>query len=204
MSVNYTVVGDTRRKSQALDLVEKLDASLALDSHGRWGPGINHLRAWVLGNTLKSDWIAVIEDDAILCDDFVEKVDKLLETAPTDVVSLYLGTGYPRHLVRSAQSAVELAESRGENWLTLHTLNHAVCVLVRQSRVNDMLSVILPRRHHAADEAISEWAQLRGIRISYPTVSLVDHRDEEPIISSSKRSDNEKRSLARRAFRFLG
>lgn len=203
-AVSYTVVGDSRRKILATRLADRLEASLALDVDGRWGPGVNHARAWVLGNTEKCDWICVIEDDAILCTDFIRLSEKALANAPTPVVSFYLGSNYPTNLAPRAVEVQRHAEDNKQDWLQLNTLNHAVCVAIRESHVDDMLRYVTDRPKLDIDAAMSEWAQVRGIKVSYPTVSLVDHLDDEPVIDQHKRSDHQSRGKPRKALRFLG
>ncbi|QEM41561.1 n-acetylglucosaminyltransferase [Gordonia phage Forza] len=202
--ISYVVVGDSSRTEDALNLAEDLGASLALDKDRRWGPGVNHMRAWILGNTSECDWIVVVEDDAILCTDFLLHAEKALEDAPTPLVSFYLGTNYPSHLARKAKELVEHAEKYHLEWVKLYTLNHAVCVAIQQTHVDDMLDYVSKLKKRPIDEAITEWAQRRRIEASYPTVSLVDHRDETPVIQQQERSDTTARTLPRRALRFRG
>lgn len=202
--VSYAVVGDSRRKILATRLADRLDASLALDVDGRWGPGVNHIRAWVLGNTEKCDWICVIEDDAILCTDFIRLSEKMLTNAPTPVVSFYLGSNYPTNLASRAVEMQKHAEENKHEWLQLNTLNHAVCVAIKVCWVDDMLKYVANRPKLDIDAAISEWTQIRGIKVSYPTASLVDHLDDESVIDRNKRSDRQDRGKPRKALRFLG
>lgn len=199
MLVSTAIVAHSTRKAQAFDLAITLDASIAYDL-GDCGPGVNHRRAWQLANTPAADWVCVIEDDAILCTDFRAQLEQTLSTAPTPVVSLYLGTGYPLHLVEVAQRAADQAASRGEQWITLPTCNHAVALCIRQDLVADMLehteSSSLP-----IDEAIGAWARDRRRQISYPVVSLVDHADGPTVIAHP---DGIARTRARRAIKFEG
>lgn len=202
-NISYVVIGDTRRKDRAVDLAHKLNASLALDTDGRWGPTVNHRRGWTLGNTEKCDWVVVIEDDAILCDNFLDNARDALDNAPTPLVSFYLGTSYPAHLVCKAEQMLEKAENEGDDWLQLDTLNHAVCVALRVPLVDSMLDYVAERRR-PIDEAITEWAQSMRVKVSYPVISLVNHLDDETIIAQNQRSDRVKRDKPRKAFRFLG
>lgn len=197
MLVSTAVVAHSARKHHAYDLAATLDASLAYDPAGTYGPGTNHRRAWQLANTSAAHWIMVVEDDALPCADFINQLAALLPTAPTPVVSLYLGTNYPPHLAPRALRAQAEAARQGEPWLTLATCNHAVALAIRQPLVDHMLANIdtdLP-----IDEAISDWATQHGHAISYPTISLVDHRDEPTVINHP---DGQPRSLPRRAIAY--
>lgn len=203
MIINYAVVGDTRRIDLAISLTYSLEASLALDKNGQWGPGVNHRRAWTIANSEDADWIVVLEDDAELCKDFLKHAERALSEAPTDVVSFYLGTNYPIPHAQVAERRVLEAESLGQRWIEMSTLNHAVAVAVRQSHVRDMLHFVATQ-DLPIDEAITQWAKVRRIRVSYPIVSLVDHMDHFSVIDQKDRSDSVERRLPRRALRFLG
>lgn len=204
LNISFVVVGDYRRLDLATRLAKDIGCSLALDVDHRWGPGINHIRAWVLGNTTTCDWVCVIEDDAILCDDFVKQAEQALMTAPSPLVSFYLGTSYPPHRVKIAESELSRSIDEDRDWVTLATLNHAVCVALRQDYVSDMIDYVAKRPGVPIDDAISEWALMKHVPVNYPVDSLVDHLDSEPVISANDRGDSTARTLPRRAMRFRG
>lgn len=199
--ISYVVVGDTRREAQAKALANKLHAPLALDTAGRWGPSANHLRAWILGNTEPCDWICVIEDDAILCNDFLTKAEKTLCDTSHQAVSFYLGTNYPTNLAPFAEKKAKSAAERGDTWIELSTLNHAVAVAIRQTHAAKLIEY-LERSKSSTDEAINQWLQMRRYRVCYPLPSLVDHLDEQSIIAPQSRSDRKDRVLPRKAVFF--
>jgi hypothetical protein len=196
MLVSTAIVAHSTRKAQAFDLAITLDASIAYDL-GDHGPGANHRRAWQLANTPAADWILIIEDDAIPCPNFHTRLAEALTTAPTPIVSLYLGTGYPLHLVDQAAEAMSHAQAQHKPWLTLPTMNHAVAICIRQPLVADMLHHTDPDQ--PIDEAIGAWAQSHSVPISYSVPSLVDHRDQPPITAHP---DGLGRTRPRRAIAF--
>lgn len=201
MRTATAIVAHTTRMLDACDLARNLDASIVLDA-GQYGPGVNHLRAWaLLAADPHADWLIAIEDDAIPCVDFEHQLAALLPTAPTPVVSLYLGTGHPAHLVRHAARMQAQAEARGDDWLTLPTMNHAVAVCIRADLAADMLTHLdgVDWRRLAVDEAIGSWTRDRGHEVSYPTLSLVDHRDDTSLIAHP---DGRPRTRPRHAIRF--
>ncbi|QBZ72701.1 glucosyltransferase [Gordonia phage Phendrix] len=198
--ISYVVVGDSRRARRAYNLAGRLGASVALDLEGKWGPGINHRRAWILGNTEKCDWIVVMEDDAILCTNFLEKAEKALVDAPTDIVSFYLGTGYPLQHQSEIRRRVAIADETDASWIQMRSMNHAVCIAMKQELVTPMLDHVATSRK-PIDEAIGKWARTQQILVSYPVESLVDHADEETLI---KHPDGIARTKPRRAIRFAG
>lgn len=199
MLVSTAIVAHSTRKAQAFDLAITLDASIAYDL-GDHGPGANHRRAWQLANTSAADHVLVIEDDAVLCSNFRDRLAALLDSAPTPIVSLYSGTSYPLHLADQAANAATQAEANGHDWFTLPTLNHAVAVCIRQDHVDSMLDHTngspLP-----IDEAIGAWASDHHTAVSYTAPSLVDHADGPTVIDHP---DGLGRTLPRRAIRFAG
>ena len=203
LNISYVVVGDHRRLDRATSLANDLCASLALDKDGRWGPGVNHMRAWILGNTTKCDWICVLEDDAVLCTEFLKHAEEALRNAPSPLVSFYLGTNYPSNKAARAEAEVSAAVEAERDWITLPSLNHGVCIALRQEHVNSMIEYATKSKR-PIDEAINEWSQMRRIKTSYPTYSLVDHLDEDILITNSQRSDRQERLLPRRAIKFRG
>lgn len=200
MRVATAVVAHSGRAAHAYDLAATLGASIAMDD-GTIGPGHNHLRAWTL--TRHGDWALVIEDDAILATNFTGHLHRLLPTAPTPIVSLYLGTNYPPHLYPAALEADEAARHAGEDWATLPTMNHAVAIAIRGNLVDDMIRTVAPAvaLDVPIDRAIGDWAAHRDTQISYTCPSLVDHRDEPTLIAHP---DGHARSKPRKAIRFAG
>ncbi|MGP3708500.1 hypothetical protein [Gordonia paraffinivorans] len=197
MIVSTAIVAHHTRKAWATDLAIATDASLALDP-GLWGPGHNHRRAWQLANTTAADWILVIEDDAILCTNFTARLHAALETAPTPVVSLYLGTNYPTRYATTTTQAITQADQTGAHWITQPTLNHAVAVAIQQHHVTPMLNHT-EHTNKPIDEAITQWMRTNNIRCSYTHPSLVDHRDNDTVIDGRT-----PRLLPRKAHRFAG
>src|SRR5690606_31733722 len=60
--------------------------------NNEWDTGA---RAWRLHDP-DADWHLVLQDDAILCPNFADRLHATLAQAPTGPVSLYIGTGRPR------------------------------------------------------------------------------------------------------------
>lgn len=81
----------TERFDRAVALARQLkNCSIIVDPDGLWkGGSRNQLRTW---EALKADppgWALAVEDDAILHPDFWDRANRLLQTAPSPVVSFY-------------------------------------------------------------------------------------------------------------------
>ncbi|HMS74176.1 hypothetical protein [Gordonia sp. (in: high G+C Gram-positive bacteria)] len=198
--ITTSVVAHSARKAAAFDLAIALDASVAYDFEGEFGPGVNHRRAWELAQCPDADWAVVIEDDVVLADNFPDRLAEVLSSAPTPVVSLYAGLHFPRHLAPPLAGYIHAAAQRGERWVQASTLNHAVAVAIRQDLVDDMLDNIeLLVDYMPIDEAITVWCQERGHEVSYCVPSIVDHADGPTLIDHP---DGIERDMPRRAVLF--
>lgn len=200
MLYRIAVVGDVRRKTQAYELAQALDADLVLDTQAS-GLTANGQRAWAAASMTNSDWTVVLEDDAIPCTDFHTRLAEALTSTPTDVVSLYCGTSYPLQAQDVYRLAITEADNAGANYFTLPNLWHTVGVAIRTPLVKQMLEHIdgltLP-----LDEAITTWMLAEGRRAAYTHPSLVDHRDDHTVI---QHPDGIERTMPpRKAWRYAG
>lgn len=191
------VVAHLSRQVQAVDLAETVRADYTGWDDGTLGATGNHRKvwSWLAGTT--AEWCVVLEDDAQPVTHFSEHVGAALSAAPTSVVSLYLGTGYPRHWQRKIAQAAAAADRERAAWIVSTHLLHAVGVAIRTDLVPDMLAhtetLSLP-----IDEAITAWAQTRGHLVAYTWPSLLDHRDEATLLAHP---DGARRTRPRRAWR---
>lgn len=176
--------------------MEDVGAVFLSMSNGNWNCEQNHLRVWrYMAEHNPEPFSVVLEDDAVPCEGFREQLEQVLAVAPTPVVGLYLGTSTPPHWQRPIRQAITEAEREGAHWLITHSVINAVGVAIR----TDLLPV-KPPVGKPIDEALAQWAKTNGRLVGYPLPSLLDHRDEEPVIR--KRADGGKRTEPRVAWRF--
>ena len=123
--ISWTVVGHTARAIHAASLARNLKAQLVMDD-GTLGADANHLRAWAIEPHPNANWVGVLEDDAQPVAGFAEQVDVALAAAPTDIVSLYLGTGRPLRWQERMAHATDQSDEDGAHWITSTHLLHAV------------------------------------------------------------------------------
>lgn len=188
------VVSHVGRRDMAFALVDQVrPAALFEDSTGI-GCEANHARAWqwMTDHRTSVDWCVVLEDDAQPVEGFHDQLAAALAVAPAPIVSLYLGTGYPPLWQPRIRAAIHATEGTSTNWLLAHSLLHAVGVAIR----SDLLPMKL-NPHIAIDQAISNWAKRNDHLVAYTLPSLVDHADEQPVIT--QRFDRHPRTKPRRA-----
>ncbi|NKS98788.1 hypothetical protein GS498_20450, partial [Rhodococcus hoagii] len=175
-----------QRLPQAVQLLETIGGVLTLDD-GTLGSTRNHIRAWEEAhesNTIGAEWIAVIEDDAVPVPWIHTVMQMVLDNAPCDIVSGYLGQGRPPEY----QPRIREALGSGATWIVADELLHHVAVFVRTERVPSMIASLRDRPNFPCDEAVSLWACNNGLPVAYVVPSPFDHADTEPVICDASRA----------------
>jgi hypothetical protein len=124
-------------------------------------------------------WHVVVQDDALVCDGFGERLGEVLEGARDQAVSLYLG----REKWHVRVQAREAWES-GADFLELERLYWGVGIALPTAMVPRMLEwATSPERSFPdgwkgkrCDTRVSRWCMDQGIPVRYPLPSLLDHR----------------------------
>jgi hypothetical protein len=185
-SIKIGIVADLRRREQAEQLADKVDATVLCFDDGIAGVTKNHIRTWTRLQQYGAEWLVVLEDDAVPVDDFRYQLTQALINAPTDIVSLYLGTGYPKAWQRFIRTALTEARKADANYLVSTHVLHGVGVAIKSSLVDDMLRMVgwmsQDQRTWPVDEQITHWARMRAHRVAYTRPSLVDHMDGESLV----------------------
>lgn len=176
MTIHIAVVGHVSRQARAEALAESLAAELFLDT-GTHGARWNHDRALTWGRPLKGH-LLVVEDDAEPAPRFLEQVTQWVQDNPTDLISYYLGTGYPPSYQPRVRQLLTTANDR----IHLPTLIHAVAYSIPCN--------LIPRvRPGKADHALGRaWQLTTGRPIIYTVPSLVDHADTDSIQNAGHRA----------------
>ena len=185
MRIKYAVVGHHSRRESATKLARSLNAALAMDEGGT-GSLRNHDLAWMMAYNPDADWIVVLEDDAILLNDFERHVQEALQHVPRDgAVSFYTGTGQPFRYPVSA--AVKKALRRGASWLRANSLYWGPAVALPVHHVQPMLRFVkdIDRPY---DQRLGLYLLANRYPCFYTMPSLVDHQDGESLIQASDRT----------------
>lgn len=162
------------------DLKKQLkDAKVHLDQGmGVWDTGA---RAWRSYNH-DAVWHLVIQDDAILCADFISKASAALSAADAvRPVSFYLGDVRPHPEI--VEPALDMVREIGLPWLEMEGPWWGVAIALPTALIPKMLewcdAVTETKRY---DRRIAWYFAKQQIRCWYTCPSLVDHRtgDETP------------------------
>lgn len=171
------------RMEAATQLADQTNGILSLDAHGM-GAGRAHEAALETAGRLEAHkWTLLLEDDAILCDDWHNQIQAALESAPTNIVSLYLGTGYPQ----AKQADIKKLATTDTNYIISNTLRHHVAVAVKAHLIPRLVQA-LQKFGGAPDNRLGDAAASLGETIAYTNPSIVDHQDDTPIITGRVRS----------------
>lgn len=179
MRIGIAVMAHESRLAAAIELATRLDAQLVVDD-GR-GENATGDRAWLAAwaQYEDTDWCIVLQDDAIVRDDFLEQAQLALATAGDGVVSFYVGTGRP--VQRQVEYSIALADHVGAAWLSSTDLHWGVGVALPAHLVVDMLEKVAGSTM-LYDSRLGFWAAKWKHPIRYTWPSLVDHADGERIV----------------------
>lgn len=134
----------------------------------------NARRGWEMANP-DADWHVLLQDDAVVCADFLDGLESALERVPPDaVVSPYLGRGgaTPHRWARMAADA----DQRESSWVVSTKLMWGVAICLPTSAISDMIEMADRMTGIPDDMRVAGWAQKRRLPVWYTWPSLVDHR----------------------------
>lgn len=87
----------------------------------------------------QSDWHIILQDDAIIGDNFFHNAVRAINThKDAKLISFYTGTSRP--LKSQVQRAVDKAREQKASWLTFGTLNWGVGFAIKTDCIEPMLS----------------------------------------------------------------
>ena len=127
-------------------------------------------RAWK-AQDLKCAYGVVIQDDALVTNNFLNKAEKFLEG--DKIISFYLS--------RLISYRVKQAIKDKKNFAEGDIIYNEVAICIPTKWIKEMLQYA--EDHNATtDQIISQWARDTRRKIYYPIPSLTSHRDELPSI----------------------
>lgn len=200
------VVAHVARGSRGHRLAERVFSTCLCLDDGSLGVGYNHLRAWNWLADGNAEWGVVLEDDALPSSWFLSgHLKDVLITAPSPVVSLYLGRSSPAHW----QPSISRVIARPESWLMASELLHHVGVAIKTTTLPVVLDGVRQLLSaYPIDEAIGMRCRKIGIPIAYCHPSIVDHDISAPPTIIDHKSQHpvnvERRDQDRRAWVMIG
>lgn len=166
VSFTITVMTCPQRAVRAAQLVAALNAlggaavATVLDV-SRLGPRACAARAWA-GATIGTTHHMVLQDDAILCDDFIESVRRALEAAPADLISFFTSSPYVN--LGAVPRLRKLAVFEG-----------ALALAAPSALARDVAGALEQATSQADDAVIGTFLRSRNLQYRVAIPNLVDH-----------------------------
>lgn len=169
-TVSISIMGHPSRLDWVGILLRELGKDTPVSMDDGHGLVENCAKAWELHDPT-ADYHLVLQDDAILCDDFVAEVRRVLgDLHMPSVVSLFHSSQPPY-----GQNA-KAAADKGATFLWGDVLpGPAICIPT--AWIADMLAFYRRHPHRQDDTRITRWLAEKDRKAYFPLPSLVDHRD---------------------------
>lgn len=180
IDIRIAIVAHIARLQHATNLAEQTQANYITVDDSTLGCTKNHIQAWTYHTQQNSQWALVIEDDALPIPNFREQLEKALLTAPTPLVSLYLGQGRP-HFQTEINQAITNATNTDAHYITGPNCLHAVAIALQTQHTPSLLQHLQTPSYDPIDNRITTWATQHQLQTTYTYPSLVDHNDTLPV-----------------------
>lgn len=199
MKLSVSIMGHPDRGQEVANLLTDLDAletPISLDQEG--APSGDHDRvwrnaraAWLLHDPA-ADWHVLLQDDAVVCPDFLAGLAAALDVVPQTnaIVSPYLGQG--RNVSPRWSRLGKQADAAGAAWVVAQKLMWGVCIAIPTAYIGEMIAFADRRPGVPDDMRVAGWVTRTCREVWYPWPSLVDHRE---VPSLTKHAAHERRAL---------
>jgi len=195
MRLSVKIMAHKKRERHIPHLLEQLgltDDDVIWDRKSdRWDTG---RRAWEAVDQ-SADFGCVLQDDALVCRDFIAGTEKALTFLPEKaLVSPYIGTRRPS--ASRVERAVNEARKTGVSWVRMPSLNWGVGIIAPTDIIDRMLPWCDKQTYPNYDRRIGRYAiDVLGIPTWCTWPSLVDHRDDDSLVGHGQ---------GRKAHQFIG
>lgn len=181
MNLSFAIMAHPKRKKQAELLQSKLDCEIIWDTTNReWDTGQR-----ALGCDLDAEWLCIIQDDAIVGENFYTNLVNAIDNVPTkSLISLYTGTVRPNTALVTA--AVNKAKLEKASWLKHKTLLWGVAIVIPTEDIVPMLEYVKYSRL-PYDFRIGSYYQHVKKPVYYTNPSIADHDWQTPSLTGHDR-----------------
>lgn len=183
--ISVAVMAHRKRARFVDELTARLPARVVWDQkNNRRDTG---RRAWLAFDPAASHHL-VLQDDALVCDDLLEGLEKIVETTGDQPVSLFYCRTGPAFL--PIDLIARLVTERSYSGIDLGVIYSGVALMLPTSMIGDMIGYTTSLPHAAYDVPIWRWTQHRGLLTRYTWPSLADHREMSQSRSIISRRDH--------------
>jgi hypothetical protein len=192
--ISYSIMATKERK----DMAEALSKSLGGipisydDGSGIWE---NRVKAMQMCGK-ESDFVCVLQDDAIPCTNFFEEVRSMIISQPDFMNKAYcLYFGNRKNMIEMAEGGLK-AGGIETDWISW-----GVGIVLPTKIVDNLILFYINRNEYLRndDTRIARYLRKIGMKTYYPMPSLVDHRHEVKSLM-----DNSEGVKMRKAYKFKG
>ncbi len=186
MRVSASLMSHHKREKQAVKLYNKL-FDQGLNPKIIWDRENNE---WETGKEAlelhdNSDWHVVIQDDAIIGDNFYTNLASAIQFLPNkSLLSLYLGKTRP--YPNRVNSAFNKAMASNSSFISAKTLLWGVCIAIPTIDIEPMLTHVRRYSNLQYDNRIGAYYRDKRRPVYYTTKSIVDHDDSMPSLTGHK------------------
>jgi hypothetical protein len=169
--ISYAVMAHPSRGHLVGPLMDRLGVAARViydQGKGEWDTG----RRALLAYDVEAEWHAVIQDDAILADRFVDALELVTAHAGEHPLGLYCGQVRPMPRVYSR--AVAHAEKIGSPWLEHYGPRWGVAICLPTRFIPALVASADLYRHPHYDARVTRFFRMANVWARYPLPSL-DH-----------------------------
>lgn len=193
MTLSCAIMAHPDRKPYVDELLLQLNSAVPISWDGAGEPSAIGEQRWKVGREAwqmfasGADWHVVLQDDAIVCDDFLAGFAKALEHVPEQalVASAYCGAKRPGQIpfTRIAKTA----RNDGASWLRSMQVWWGVAIAARTETIEPMLEWCDTKIGSPYDSRIGAYYRWKaGSDAWFTWPSLVDHRDGPSLIAGHR------------------
>lgn len=183
------IMAHPKRRTMAENLAKTLECPIVWDEK-------NHLwdtcsRAWKHGAAIGSEWVLVLQDDAIPTSDFRAKAEAFIQ-AHNDkdhMIAFYTGN--------QSASRITAAQKSGKDHFEAGFIFNEVAICMKAEHIGNMVRWC-DEREAKNDQYITQWMRLAKLKCLHTIPSLVDHNEGESIYRANEGRPNP--TEARKAF----
>lgn len=166
--LSIIIMAHPERQAWAKELSQKLNAPIVYDTQNNLWDTCR--RAWLAHMSIGAEYSLVLQDDAIITENFREKAEAILKD--DFIYSFYLSSFLsPR---------VNIAKKRGKDHVISSMIFNEVALCMKTKHIDKMIEYC-DVREAQNDHEIGRWAKSVAKRVYYPIPSLTTHRDSESI-----------------------
>ena len=193
--LSVSVMAHPSRKKYFPYLKERLDGAIFSIDRERIGVWPNCRRAWLLRDP-KALFHVVIQDDAIVCDNFRIRAEKVISDTFRIMGNKHFAISFYHGNKEEFADDARLALKRGYTVRSRPGWGIAICLPT--AVIHDLIRECDTFSEPQDDERITRFLLNRNMEVYFPMPSLIDHRtiDETPSLVGDHGED-------RRAFAFI-